>query len=411
MESTCSARECTLVSSPQQERTGLELLPFLQISAYESIAHSDLLTKPTAYFANSYIIRKALIRKHYLAHTIGSYVAKNPKSLLKTHVPTTLALELDYAEFLDEALLEAYELHEAWARNECTSADGVEWWILKPSMSDKGQGIRIFSSESELRAVFEEWEAGVEHDEGESDSDGVYVNERKGGAARYSGDNLAGSDAAATMTSQLRYFVVQPYVKPLLFPEFGHRKFHIRSYVLCIGALHVYVYKEMLGLFAQRPYKPPRSEAVMDMCSHLTNTGLQTGDVSDSVHRFRSLPERRIAPRDSDDDWKLRAFEQIKSLTAELFNAAAAQPISFQPLPNAFEIFGIDWLVDFKGDVWLLEVNAFPDFSQTGTDLQEVVQGLWTVTVGMVVRSFFGVEAPRSTSDMIEVLNLDLGRR
>jgi tubulin--tyrosine ligase len=34
--------------------------------------------------------------------------------------------------------------------------------------------------------------------------------------------------------------------------------------------------------------------------------------------------------------------------------------IHFQTLPNAFELFGVDFLVDANGDVWLLELNAYP---------------------------------------------------
>ncbi len=33
------------------------------------------------------------------------------------------------------------------------------------------------------------------------------------------------------------------------------RKFHIRTYVLCLGSLSVYVFNEALALFAGEPYK------------------------------------------------------------------------------------------------------------------------------------------------------------
>jgi hypothetical protein len=68
--------------------------------------------------------------------------------------------------------------------------------------------------------------------------------------------------------------------------------------------------------------------------------------------------------------------------------------VHFQALPNAFEVFGVDFLVDANGDAWLLEVNAFPDFRQTGDELKGLVQGLWADVVDVMVREFFGLTPP-----------------
>ena len=46
------------------------------------------------------------------------------------------------------------------------------------------------------------------------------------------------------------------------------------------------------------------------------------------------------------------------------------------PLPNAFELFGMDLLVDSHWHVWLLEANAEPDFVQTGQALRSVIEGV-----------------------------------
>ena len=87
------------------------------------------------------------------------------------------------------------------------------------------------------------------------------------------------------MTSHLRHFIAQPYIHPplLLPPELvaalGNRKFHIRTYVLAVGALKVYVYKDMLALFAAKPYIPSRAPDSVpndDLSAHLTNTCLQS---------------------------------------------------------------------------------------------------------------------------------------
>ena len=87
--------------------------------------------------------------------------------------------------------------------------------------------------------------------------------------------------------------------------------------------------------------------------------------------------------------------------------------VHFQTLPNAFEVFGLDYLVDEGGRAWLLEVNAFPDFRQTGEELRGLIGGLWEGVVGKVVEGFFGVEGVegKGEENMVLVRELDLGRR
>ena len=390
----------------------LEQLPpgagnLLQIIPYESLDFAHLLKHPSTSLANSYIIRKALIRKHFLHNTITSWWSKHPNDTsLKGHVPLTVGFEVDYAEFLDEALVECWELKDGWKKEE------KEWWILKPSMSDQGQGVRLFSTAEELQSIFEEW------DEADSeDNDNVET------PPAINGQGVIG---AGTMTWHLRHFVAQRYIHPpLLLSSHGKRKFHIRSYVLAVGALSTYVYEDMLALFAPLPYTAPGASS-SDTCStalknpidprvHLTNTCLQDGSRESSVVRFWDLAD------DADnlpDEWKNDVFEHICHATGTLFEAAAReQMIHFQTLVNAFEVFGVDWIVDEKGVPWLLEVNAYPDFKQSGEALKAVIQGLWNGIVGIAVKGFFTpkarvegrTEEPRFR--MRRVLHVDLGRR
>jgi hypothetical protein len=112
--------------------------------------------------------------------------------------------------------------------------------------------------------------------------------------------------------------------------------------------------------------------------------------------------------------WKDDIWQQICTITAETFQAASrVSSVHFQPLPNAFEIFGLDFLVDGGGRAWLLEVNAFPDFQQTGEELKGLVEGLFEEVVGVAVLPFFNGEDGDKigTERMKLVLDLDLGRR
>ncbi|KAJ8607785.1 hypothetical protein MRB53_040081 [Persea americana] len=381
---------------PTQLEDNFNLLIWRQ---YEDIDFERLMSNSSSYCANSYVIRKALIRKHYLSNTISHWLSKHPDSTVQKHIKPSVEFELDYSEFLDDALLEAYELHESWAKNESCSDDVKEWWILKPGMSERGQGIRLFSTETELTAIFEQWDPDSSDEEDEQEQNHDTTN------------NIT--------TSHLRHFIAQPYIHPPLLLEsslpFSNHKFHIRTYVLAVGALKVYVYKPMLALFASKPYTAPSSVANDSLDAHLTNTCMQDSGLRDGIVReFWSLTETATSlSTDMRADWKQHVFEQICSIVSTVFEAAAkTSSIHFQAIPNAFEIFGVDFLVDAEGCAWLLEVNAFPDFAQTGDDLRGLISGLMRCVVTKAVAPFFSVNVSRQekNEEMIEVLDVDLGR-
>lgn len=377
-------------------------LPLLQVTSYETLSFDHLMSFPTSSLANSYIIRKALIRKHFLSNTAHNWIAKKPKSIIATNLKPSCDFELDYAEFLDDALIEAWELKASFERNKGKEADDREFWILKPGMSDRGNGIRLFSTEEELQLIFEEWEADLPDSDDDEDAE-----------QEQSGEDNAKDDAL--MTSHLRHFIAQPYIHPPLLLPGNSRKFHIRTYVLAVGSLKVYVYRHMLALFAAESYEAPWSPNTK-LTAHLTNTCLQNGSREGSVQAFWSLPDSHpdLLKPPSTTKWKDSVFSQICELTGEIFEAAAkGMMIHFQTLPNAFEVFGLDFMVDGEGKTWLLEVNAFPDFKQTGEELGGVVKGLWEGVVDVAVAPFFGLGSRRSedAGDMVLVKDVDLGRR
>lgn len=363
---------------------------------YEDIDFERSMQEPRSCIINSYVIRKALIRKHFLSTTVAHWLSKNPQSAIRQHIQPAVEFEVDYAEFLDDALIEAYELHDTWAANQDKPPEDRQWWILKPGMSERGQGIRLFSSEAELTEIFEGWDPDSDDDAEDSDT-------------------ASAAHSNGVTTSHLRHFIAQPYINPpLLLPQphpSSSRKFHIRTYALAVGALKVFVYKPMLALFASQAYAAPSDSPNDNLSIHLTNTCLQSGERDGSVHAFWSLPTTLDSlPSDIKASWQQHVCDQICTTTSEVFEAAArTSSIHFQPLPNAFEIFGLDYLVDAQGCAWLLEINAFPDFAQTGDELRGIVSGLMRGVVRQAVLPFFGLPGG-STEDMVQVLDIDLGK-
>ncbi|KAF2244451.1 tubulin-tyrosine ligase [Trematosphaeria pertusa] len=323
-------------------------------------------------------------------------------------------------------------------------------------MSERGQGIRLFSCEEELSAIFEEWDPEEDEEDEDEEEDEEATPSAESSPSR-SPAMLAQreekerkkEEGKDIITSQLRHFIVQPYIHPPLLlyppstgPDAGSgdatqalRKFHIRTYVLAVDALKIYVYKPMLALFAARPYVPPWGADLQDdmeeaMKGHLTNTCLQESNEREgSVGLFWELPHT-IPPQTSsdsieqtarvsaDEKWKDTIFKQICAVTGEVFEAAArSMSIHFQPLPNAFELFGLDFMVSVERDgelrAWLLEVNAFPDFRQTGDELKDLVGRLFEGVVDKAVAPFFGLDGGKEggEGELVQVLDIDLGRR
>jgi tubulin---tyrosine ligase len=152
--------------------------------------------------SSSYVIRKALIRKHFLSRCVRSYLAKNPSSILRTAIPRTWEIEISFADELDDlwvdelwdlsVILDKSTVQPAAAGSSPETAAGDrQWWILKPGMADRGMGIRLFDSKDGLRRVLEGFDD--EDDRGEGDD--------------Y--DGATAHDDTSVVISQLRHFVIQ----------------------------------------------------------------------------------------------------------------------------------------------------------------------------------------------------------
>ena len=100
--------------------------PLLQWSSYDEIDHDLTNAHGQNALSSSYIIRKALIRKHFLASTIGQYLSKRLDSPLRNGIPQTFVFDLSFADELDELLSD-----DLWELNEELVTKN-KWWILKP---------------------------------------------------------------------------------------------------------------------------------------------------------------------------------------------------------------------------------------------------------------------------------------
>ncbi|KAF9499808.1 TTL-domain-containing protein [Pleurotus eryngii] len=350
----------------------------LQWSTYDDIDHELTHHRSDTIISSSYTIRKALTRKHFLSRCIHSYLVKHTDSSLKLHVPRTWDLEISFADDLDELWTD-----ELWDLGQKLDADTGKWYILKPGMADRGMGIRLFNSKDTLQRIFEGFE--------EASDDEVELEE---------------TNSTAVVTSQLRHFVIQEYLScPLLLDprqvplnrtsppsELQGHKFHLRAYCVCSGALKVFLYTRILALFSSKPYDSPSlgdegQTEDMDLAPHLTNTSLQLHTGEESVRLLEELNGCTILSGSKENSRSFtegdiaNILQQMAATLTETFRAALESPVHFQPLPNAFELYGIDFLVSDPSSselqVQLLEINAEPAIELTGPRLTWILEDLF----------------------------------
>ncbi|CAI5736397.1 unnamed protein product [Peronospora farinosa] len=325
---------------------GYEELPDLIWDEYENLDWKNILAGKLV--ANAYCVRKGLSRKAQLSIYLSKYMLKHPDCMLSYALPRTLVVDtweaydesmahfgISFRQRLDSCLWEVKQTLET-KKN----------WIMKPSATNKGAEVNVVKDFEKLRSIVNEW-------------------------------------------TDIREWVVQEYIeRPLLLRG---RKFHIRVYVLAVGGLKVFVYQHCLVLCALEQYHPEDTD---NNYSHITNTFQQQSHPnfveSECVLLLDDI-EDILAEQGILDaaDKKAKILKDIGRITADAFDAYKGEFSVFQPLPNCFEIYGVDFMIDEDFNVWLLEFNPGPDFKQTGDRLHFVIRDLMADSLRVITNEFF----------------------
>ena len=289
--------------------------------------------------------------------------------MLQTHVKPSVWFELPYAQDLDDALTEADAEDLPTVSGETTAERNLN-------------GICLFSTFEELEAVFREWEAGgddSDHDRPEASPD----------HRRFEPYLTA---------ANLRSFVAQRYIHPPYLV--GARQFGIRAYVVAVGNLRVYVYRELYARFPEKEYQGPWHGVTPDLAAHVASSGPFNQSVG-------HIPERDLG-----EALRQSIFDQIRAITRDVFHAAATERMDrFMTYHNAFEVFGLGFLVGGEGAAWLLEVNNGPGYPEA--PLQGSVQKLFDEIVDVAVKPYFGLDRSKveGSVDMVQVLHVHRPRK
>ncbi|KAL1633547.1 hypothetical protein SLS58_011062 [Diplodia intermedia] len=401
--------------------------PLLQLAAKEALDFDRAFHQPRM-LISTYVTRDALTRKHLLGQTYAAWTARRPGCLLQTNVKTIANLELNPAESIYD-VLDDTPLGRILEANEDRGPAERVWWMLRPDLSDGSQDLRLFSTIDELQAAFDDFDAEYEQEQHEQErkaaeeaaaqnalqkqqqaattaDDGNDKDDDGDAGARQSGGGWSSwfqitvtTEEHTDVVAPKRHVVAQRYVsRPL---TFDGCKFQVSAYVLAVGALRVFVYRPMLALFAAKPFAAPwEASSSNDLSAHSTYDG--------SVRLFWDLPDRPAG-------WKQSVFAQVCAITGEVFAAASTRDMAahFQPLPQSFELFAVNFAVDAAGKAMLADVRASPDMlhqTECGTKLSGLVQGLFEEVADVAVKPFFGGDDAASSSGsdrLVKVVDLD----
>jgi tubulin--tyrosine ligase len=183
--------------------------------------------------------------------------------------------------------------------------------------------------------------------------------------------------------------------------------------VLAVSDITVYVYKEVLILCSASRYN---WRDTSDLASHITNTCYQHEmqqqlrvDFDESKYvltwedfQVKLIQDGTVRNEAEACSITLKVLNDIYLITRDLFAAYVGQYSVFTPLHGCFEHYGLDFLVDEKFNVYLLEVNPGPDFRQTGKGLSNfIIGGLMSDTIDIALRGIDGNTDARNGSNNI----------
>lgn len=180
------------------------------------------------------------------------------------------------------------------------------YWILKPSMLNNGQHIRLFASLDEL-------------------------------GAHYASSHRLGGEHV------LQAYVAQPHLLR------DARKYSIRLFMILTSQGGAFLYPKGYFNVSRQPFSMDNH---CDLAVHLTNEHLH-GDEPNVIQ----IPSERF-------DFFAPLYQEIKAMLTRLIKALRAQyPDGFASAGmNRLALFGMDFMVDAGGRVWLLEANHGPCF-------------------------------------------------
>ncbi|MDF1760268.1 MAG: hypothetical protein P1U40_06995 [Coxiellaceae bacterium] len=239
------------------------------------------------------------------------------------------------ATYCPEVMPLTYYIDQSNFASVCQQAPPDQQWILKPSLLNNGEGLRLCPQLSDVTDYF-------------------LANKRFDGP-----------------------HVLQQYINP---PHLlrGH-KYSIRLFVVITNYCGAYIYPEGYFNVAKQAYC---ENDTSNIACHLTNEHLTHGTEPDSIQ----IPTSKAPHFES-------IFSELKAIVTKVVTGLTQQcPQLFKPqtkdAKKALSIFGFDFMLDEQLRAWLLEVNHGPCFPTTDQHVlhQHLYKDFWLAVVDNFVQ-------------------------
>jgi hypothetical protein len=212
-------------------------------------------------------------------------------------------------------------------------------------------------------------------------------------------------DASNVSSDSTVEYVVQQYVRnPVLLQ--GH-KFHLRVNVVAVGALDVFIHRDIVCHVACERWDATPTSQDMFRLQHITNHCVQRTHPSyDSSRTLLLTALSRLMFPDEGElalAWEQTIVRRISSLIRQLFQFVLCEKrqcnrrYGFIPTRNAFDLFGVDILLshppseDLKNGPWpvLIEVNAGPALEGIASPelCKQVVEDITKLAIDPLLRA------------------------
>ena len=225
--------------------------------------------------------------------------------------------------------------------------NGENIWMLKVAGQNRGFGIEIFSSLEKLKEIIRDVARGYQETI-------VQGNESK---------------TRSKVVIKSAKFVIQKYTEqPLLFRE---KKFDLRVWVMLTHEMKPFIFQECYVRLSTESYN---TKNLQDKLVHLTNNALQKySNTYSAEDTLRTTAELERVVQESHPEYRFtETWCQICEI-AKLVLQAGGSRLNANNKNKSFEIFGMDFMMDSKLKVWLIEINSNPSISTSGSLLSALI--------------------------------------
>lgn len=236
-----------------------------------------------------------------------------------------------------------------------TMNKGQNLWMIKPIDFNRGNGIEMLSSALELPRILK---------------------------------SLDGQIKSAHSKARGR-LLMQKYIEsPLLIDK---RKFDIRMWVLIDSHLNLYIFPEGYIRLSSEEFSLYDNGKLI----HLTNNAVQMHGMNygkfEQGNQMSFSDFRRLLRTDKDYahlDWNSKIYPTMYKQIKASFNSAINKINSNRRQRN-FELFGIDFMLDAEGGVWLIEVNTNPCLELSSPHLEILIPRMLDDAFSLTVDRIF----------------------